>query len=237
MGLKEFFEYVWYGIANLFLRLKEIFIDEPPKINPDDNDYVAFAKTRRIKFLVHFTRIDNLPSIAEHGLLTRKNLDNNSVTYKFNDSNRYDNIKNSLSLSVTFPNYKMFFKYKGHAKNWAVILLDAEKIFATLPCAFHATNASANSERYRKLQERKTLDAFKRMFEGERKGRHLRDNETTDPQAEVICLADIPLKYFVGIVFEDSARLNENKKFFPNIPCRVDKSYFEPRHDWNYGKD
>lgn len=237
MNFEKFLEHIWCEVANLFLQLKNIFIDEPPKINPDDNEFVAFAKTRRIKFLVHFTKIDNLPSIAEQGLLTRKNLDKMSAKYFYNDSTRRDNIKNSLSLSVTFPNYKMFFKYKVHSKNWAVILLDAEKIFANLPCAFHAANASCNSERYRKLQERQTLDAFQRMFdENDRKGRNLRDNETTDPQAEIICLADIPLEYFAGIIFEDSARLNDNKKLFPNIPCRVDKSYFKPRHDWNYGK-
>ena len=237
MGLKNFFEDIWYSIANIFLQLKNLFIDEPPKINPNDNELVAFAKSRRIKFLVHFTRLDNLPSIAQNGLLTRKNLDKMSEKYFYNDGNRFDNLQNSLSLSVTFPNYKMFFKYKGHSTNWAVILLDAEKILANLPCAFHAANASCNSERYRKLKDRKTLDAFQRMFdEGDRDGRNLKDNETTDPQAELICLANIPIEYFVGVVFENSERANEYKKFLPNIPCRVDKSYFKPRHDWDYNK-
>lgn len=237
MGLKKILDDLISVAINLFLQLKKFFMDDAPKINPTDNDFVAFAKSRRIKFFVHFTRIENLPSIAQNGLLTRKNLDNMSAEYVYNDSNRFDKLKNSLSLSVTFPNYKMFFKYKGHATNWAVILLDAEKILATLPCAFHAANASANSERYRKLKERMTLDAFKRMFDdSERKGRKLKDNETTDPQAEIICLADIPLKYFLGIVFENSARLNANQQFFPNIPCSVDKSYFKPRHDWDYNR-
>ncbi len=237
MELKKILDDLISVAVNLFLHLKKIFMDDAPKINPTDNDFVAFAKSRRVKHFVHFTRIENLPSIAQNGLLTRKNLDNMSAEYSYNDDNRFDNLKNSLSLSITFPNYKMFFKYKVHATNWAVILLDAEKILATLPCAFHAANASANSERYRKLKERMTLDAFKRMFEGERKGRRLRDNETTDPQAEIICLADIPLKYFVGIVFENSTWLNANQQLFPNIPCRVDKSYFKPRHDWDYGKN
>ena len=230
-NIKEFFKKIF---SNL---LKKFFGAE--KKDTVGNVFVALAKFRGIKILVHFTKIENLPSIATHGLLTRKNLDNQAMQYSFNDDTRRDNITNSLSLSVTFPNYKMFYKYSNASADWAIILLDAEKVLANLHCAFNYKNASVNEIKKIPIEERMTLDAFQKMFYepdgSSRKIRNLNTNETTDPQAEILCLEDIPVKYFVGIVFKNSARANEHKKFFPNIPMQVDDNYyFAPRHDYKF---
>ncbi len=235
-NIKDFFlrhiTYTWH-------KLKEIIFDAPQRNTPG-NVFVSLAKFRGIKILVHFTRIENLKSISKCGLLTRKNLDDQSLKYFFNDDTRRDDITNSLSLSVTSPNYKMFYKYSKSAPNdWAVILLDAEKILANLPCAFNYTNASSNKVKNLPKEKRMTLDAFEKMFyepnNASRKLRKLNPNETTDPQAEILCLADIPLKYFVGIVFKNSAQAKENQKLFPNISMKVDHDYyFSPRQDYKF---
>ncbi len=72
----------WQSLKNFFIdiwnKIKDIFIDDSDKTG---NVFVALAKLRGIKFLVHFTKIDNLPSIAKFGLLTRKNLDEKSFKY------------------------------------------------------------------------------------------------------------------------------------------------------------
>ena len=227
--LKNFF-------SNLWDKIKKFFVDKP---NKNGNVFVALAKLRSIKFFVHFTKIDNLPSIAKFGLLTRKNLDEKSFKYFFNDDARNDNVTNSLSLSVTFPNYKMFYKYCRETLNdWAIILLDAEKTLADIPCAFNYTNASSNVLKRMPKEKRMTVDAFQKMFyepaDSSRKTRNLNANESTDPQAEILCLGDIPLKYFAGIVFKTSARAKENQKLFPNILCSEDRNYFGPRHDYKF---
>lgn len=198
------------------------------------------AKLRGIKYLVHFTKIENLPNIAAYGLMTRDNLEEKSLNYEYNDAQRNDDLTNSISLTFTFPNYRMFWIYRNISPNYAMILLDAYKILSELPCAFHVSNASNNSERYRKLDQRMTFDSFSKMFyepSGGRANRNLNVNEPTDPQAEVLCLQDIPLKYFSKIVFEYENFVEENKKLFPKIPCIVDKEYFKPRHDWEYWKN
>ena len=222
-------------LSDIWAKLKNIFIDAP---NKSGNVFVALAKFRGIKLFVHFTKIENLPSIATHGLLTRKNLDNQSIQYSFNDDTRRDNITNSLSLSVTFPNYRMFYKYSHASADWAIILLDAEKILANLHCAFNYKNASSNDIKKIPIEKRMTLDAFQKMFYdpdgSSRKMRNLNANEPTDPQAEVLCLEDIPVKYFTGIVFKNSARATEHKKLFPNISMKVDDYYFAPRHDYKF---
>ena len=203
-----------------------------------DNRIAAAAKQRGIEYLVHFTSIENLPNISRHGLLTRDNLDEKSLDYDYNDDKRIDGLRNSISLTFTFPNYRMFWRYR-QSTNFAVILLDAYKILSELPCAFHATNAANNSERRRPLANRVTFDSFNRMFYNPSDGRanrNLDDNEPTDPQAEILCLQDIPLKYFSKIIFEYGNFAQECQKLFPNVPCEVDRDYFAPRHDWSHWK-
>lgn len=227
-SLKKFFVELWDKFKNLFIDAQK----QP------ENIFVALAKFRGIKFLVHFTKIENLPSIAKFGLLTRKNLDDKSFKYSYNDDTRRDNLTNSLSLSITFPNYKMFYKYSRASADWAVILLDAEKILANIPCAFNYTNASNDSVKKIPKEKRMSVDAFQKMFyepeDSSRKMRNLNANEPTDPQAEILCLGDIPLKYFAGIVFKTSARAKENQKLFPNILCSENRNYFGPRHDYKF---
>ena len=220
-------------------KFEKVVIDEPAEIiSPKiENEFVKFAKSRGIEFFVHFTRIENLHGIAEHGLITRQNLDKMSVDYSYNDSQRLDNLTNSLSLSVTFPNYKMFYKYSQASSNWAVILLDAEKILSDFPCAFNYTNAANSDIKNKSKEERMTLDAFQGMFyEGVRTARQLSKNEPTDPQAEILCFADIPTNYFKAVVFKNSWKADEYRQIFPNVPCNVDSDYFAPRHDWAYWK-
>ena len=172
-----------------------------------NNEFVKFAQSREIKYFVHFTRAENLPNISRHGLLTRKNLDEMSMEYLFNDDKRLDNVTDSLSLSFTFPNYQIFYRWrlKTGAAKWAVILLDAGAILSNFPCAFNYTNAAAVEIKNLPLEGRKTLNAFKNMFyeptDFSRANRNLSPNETTDPQAEILCLKDIPTECIANIMF------------------------------------
>lgn len=72
------------------------------------SDIANRAKSLGIEYLVHFTRMENLNGILEYGLKTRQSLENEKVNFYFNDSTRFDNFTNTISLSVTSPNYQMF---------------------------------------------------------------------------------------------------------------------------------
>ena len=178
------------------------------------------ARSRGIKYLVHFTRKENLESIKTHGLQSRQELETASVPFNFNDSWRGDGFRNAVSLSVTSPNYKMFYSLRQNNKSaeWAVILLDACQVLQNCDCAFQSTNAANNAMRGIPIAERKNLAAFDGMFYDDdlRKVRGLKDNEPTDPQAEILCFDTIPPKFFKDIVFAGE--------------------FFAPRHDWRYWK-
>ncbi len=174
------------------------------------------------------------------GLKSRALLDLIGIFYSYNDEQRLDGFNNAISLSVTFPNYRMFYKYRRNSDNYCVILLNAEKILGNLDLAFHHTNAASNAVRNILLEQRKTLAAFNEMFYeptgSSRLERRLADNETTDPQAEILCFDSIPLHYFDKIIFDNYKNLQENSYLFTgtNISCIVDRDYFAPRHDWEF---
>lgn len=190
------------------------------KVDVAKSKFADTARARGIKYLVHFTRKENLESIQTRGLQSRQELENMSLPFKYNDNWRGDGFPNAVSLSVTSPNYKMFYslRQKNKSAEWAVILLDACQVLQNCDCAFQSTNAASNLMRGVPIAERKNLVAFDGMFydSGLRKVRGLKDNEPTDPQAEILCFDTIPPKFFKDIVFAGEL--------------------FTPRHDWRYWK-
>lgn len=178
------------------------------------------AAERGIKYLVHFTQKKNLPSIQAYGLRSRQELENASLHFQFNDRQRLDGFWNAISLSVTSPNYKMFYslRQRDMPTKWAVIFLDAYKVLENCDCAFYHTNAANNAVRYTSIEMRKTLEAFESMFydDNVREIRGLEDNEPTDPQAEILCFDPIPPQFFEDIIFSGTA--------------------FSYRHDWSHWK-
>ena len=70
------------------------------------------SKCKNIDAIYHFTHKSNLSSILEYGILTRTNLNNMKLRYEFNDQMRLDGVLDSISLSFSHPNFKMFYKYR-----------------------------------------------------------------------------------------------------------------------------
>jgi hypothetical protein len=67
------------------------------------------AKRLRIKFLMHFTRVDNLESIVQHGLLPRSSLlERKDVTAAPSSERRLDEENEAVSVSINSINHCMF---------------------------------------------------------------------------------------------------------------------------------
>lgn len=69
-----------------------------------------FVSQRRIKSLYHFTSLQNLESILNNGLLSRDKLKENNILHYYNDNLRLENKLNAICVSISFPNYKMFYR-------------------------------------------------------------------------------------------------------------------------------
>lgn len=176
------------------------------------------AERRGIRFFVHFTNVENLESILQHGLLTRQALKDNGFTFYFTDLGRFDRVLDSISLSVTFPNYKMLYMKKqlySDAK-WCVLLIKAEDVLDK-PCFFNQTNAASKG-----VHKDSTAEAFEDMF-ADKVGQYDRsklvscgysngDNFATDPQAEVLCCSSIPVESIYGCTFDDPNLLEQYRE-------------------------
>lgn len=80
------------------------------------NEIERIVTERNIRWLVHFTRIENLESILENGLLPRNNFEGLDVQPLTNDAFRLDGFLEATSLSIESPNYRMFWKCRCDAK-------------------------------------------------------------------------------------------------------------------------
>ncbi len=195
-------------------------------------------EARGIQQLMHFTRIENLPQIAEYGLQSRAALGNDG--YIWTDNWRRDNRTHAICLSISYPNYKMFFHYRqrkgGH---WAVLLLDPCLLWER-DCGFVEVNAAAGDICMRSEASLKTVTALEKMFENNelRKRLLLPPHYTTNPQAEVLVFEPIPQTYIeeihVDIELDEPLQYNCEGHI---IPVKTDNTYFRARDDYDHWRN
>ena len=180
-------------------------------------------KCKDIDAIYHFTHKSNLPSILEYGILTRANLNKMNLRYAFNDQMRLDGVLDSISLSFSHPNFKMFYKYRKQTgeDDWVVLKISPLLLYGREQeisngirdfnylnkAIFCHTNAASNKMRNLSIEERMTCDAFLEMFESPI-GRSL-PTYTYDNQAEILYLGDIPVNFIEEIyVNHEDEKLN-----------------------------
>lgn len=174
----------------------------------------ALVEGRRIDFLYHFTRADNLNSIFETGIRSQAALRLAGATVVINDEARWDGYPEASCLSIGFPNYKLFhvFGWNNPGTTWAVLAIQPSVLW-DLDCAFFSTNAASNSMRFQPRKKRSDPFALTEMFvdpcanTGTARFPGLPAYYTTDPQAEVLVFDAIPPECIAGACFEtDAAR-------------------------------
>lgn len=205
------------------------------------------CRERDVKVLMHFTRARNVPSILENGLLSRKDLEvqgyNNAT---FNDSSRFDDCRDAICLSVSFPNYQMFYRFRNQIHEpWIVICIDVRALWE-LDCAFCRENAASNDIRRITIEQRKEVSSFASMFSDHVGGGYMARRDQlnipnhypTHPQAEVLVFGRIDPSYFQAIHFADFASRNQYKvqlaTTHKHIATTLSTTYFQPRQDWQF---
>lgn len=200
-----------------------------------------FCEAQGIQSLVHFTRAENLESIFKHGLAPREQVENNLMHYFpiFNDEQRLDGVRNSVCLTISFPNYKMFYKYRKKCQGDWVVLILYSTILYELECVFCFENAASHNVKDIPLSERRTSEALKTLFQdlpgASRNDLKLPPTFTTNPQAEVLVLERIPTSYLSEIHFIDKPTYEIWLKKVPEIAqfdVNYDSPFFAARHDW-----
>jgi hypothetical protein len=199
-----------------------------------------FVQERGIKSLFHFTRLENLRTIIEHGFLTRERCAETGIQPAVNDHDRYDGT-GAVCATIGFPNYKLFYSLRcdNPAVEWVVLELDSSLLWRTR-CAFSSTNAGDGSVFRTPIAERQGLPALRAMFGDyaavQRQSLKIPDHYTTNPQAEVLLLDGAAADDGNCVYFE---RWQTQKQFlaeYPGLQCKVNGGYFNGRHDYAHWK-
>ncbi len=217
--------------------------DVPAKVREKRESTIRrIGQARGIRTLIHFTRYGSLRSILDNGLLDRRTLEGWPETTRpgFNDDKRLDGYPEAICLSISFPNYRMFYKYSNENRaEWVVLLLDSS-ILWKLNCAFFDENAACTTAKALPLAHRKKATALNRMFASGQTTRrtdlNIPRNYPTHPEAEVLVFESIPTAYIDQVCFyTEAARrkwIDNNADITPPTTC-VNRRYFRPRKDWH----
>lgn len=200
------------------------------------NKISDFIQERNIISLYHFTKAENLHGILRNGLLSRRTLDKNDISYSYNDEVRLEGKLNANCVSISFPNYRMFYKYRNQSTDneWCVIELNP-RILYEKECLFCIENAASNNETMRSDEEKKGIEGLKQLYYNEehRRQLNLSSDFTTNPQAEVLVLDDIGTEYIEKIYFR-----NEPIKFpigdYQEYSFWTWQYLFDARSDYSY---
>ncbi len=213
-------------------------------INQDyKNSIQQYAQQRSINSLLHFTRIENLEAILKAGIIPRATLQQNSAVNIVNDSMRLDRHLDASCISITFPNYKMFYRLRSEEEtrdeDWVVIGISPEVLWEK-DCAFCYSNAATSAIATSNIETFKNRQAFENMF-SEFTGKPARTqmglliNETTDPQAEVLVFDIIEPEYFQGIAcYNETVKNKLVEKYENEFYFAEGSGLFSYRDDYEF---
>lgn len=195
--------------------------------------FAQWLSQREVKYLVHFTPLQNLPTIMSLGLIAREYLQYEAIRLAlhpgFSDDYRLDGMPNFNCLSITSPNYAMFYgKRNRRSGRWAVIEFDA-RVLTEIYFDFTPTNAASSN-----VAAVGGVNGAERLFmlPELRAKLGLLSCETTDPQAEALCDSILPPSYVRAVYVEhDSDAVWLKRK---GISCIVDPTHFRQRRDWQF---
>jgi len=198
----------------------------------------VYAKTTKIPFLLHFTRVANLPTIMQHGIYPMSRVAEIGIDPQINDELRLDGHLDGISLSIAFPNYRMFWKYRqdNEGVEWVVLAVHSSVLWLK-DCAFCCHNAADARISSQPLAQLKTPEAFVAMFEEmeglpTRQEQRLKPFDPTDGQAEVLVFNAIEPSLITRAVFANTATRDAYQGVLGDRQIRVNQAgqgYFAAR--------
>lgn len=223
--------------------------------SPEGKKVAEIIRNNKVKYLVHFTRMENLFSIIEHGILSIQTLDTMKLPYINNDFGRYDNRKDCSCFSVEFPNDLLLKSFQRRQSNcsWIIFLIDVFVLISSeteKQFCIHNAASKGISEKI-KFNQLRTSEEFRKMFSeriafNKRDGEHTIDRNinksylATSNQAEILIKGSVDRNYIKGIITQ-----NQSDKIFVDSALRefdleglidsvLEPRYFIKRNDVNF---
>mgnify|MGYP000217925630 CR=1 FL=1 len=177
----------------------------------DRNKIREICRYRKVSKLLHFTKAENLASILDIGLNSKSYNVEIYKHHQYNDTNRFDDRENMISLSISYPNDRMFYKYQraDDDQKWVVIGFPS-KILWEMECLFcyvNAATAEISSLSDKSLSGSKALE---KMFT--HRGGGPGKKYPYDSQAEVLVISHIPNSFIETIYVKHSSDVDAKYK-------------------------
>ena len=192
------------------------YCDEMKRYNSSEGKKIrGILNKNKVKYLVHFTNIENLSSILEYGILSVEELEKRRIDYINNDFSRYDGKKQCSCFSVEFPNISLYnsFTRKQSDAQWVVLLVEAEVLIISEGDKYFCVhNAASSSIRKKvKVNQLQKPEDFENMFfqnieYSKRCGKYVINRTveksylTTSGQAEILIEGEIHKENIKGII-------------------------------------
>ena len=216
----------------------------PPVVQPTERttQIQELITQRAIKHVLHFTRMQNMGSIVRHGLVPRGDLSARGIPFSHNDDVRLDGALNASCLTLSWPNYKMFYRYRtaNPTVPWVVVSFKPDILWQH-DCAFCIENAASNRVRAVALRERKSVGALQSLFIDQeyyptRAKLGIPAHFPTNPQAEILLFGTLPTQLIQVVLVPSEALAQQFRAIAPTVPTRVSPNAFSPRLDWEFWK-
>ena len=136
--------------------------------------YLKILYDNEVNSFYHFTDISNLESIIKYGICNRKYMDENDIKYTYTDSERLDNQKDCISLSVGTINKNMLTLKSNMLNNdWLIFEINADEVISRYfdkiyYCKYNASSPSVINLLKNNKYYLKSPIAFKHMFENDK---------------------------------------------------------------------
>lgn len=104
------------------------------------------VEERQIEHVLHFTRLENLATILEHGLLPRSQLVRAEFNVHASDVDRLDENDDAVSVSISCYYPKMFEakRHRAGIASWSILMLHPS-ILWNYHCLFYRKGAATNA--------------------------------------------------------------------------------------------
>ena len=178
------------------------------------------ALARKVPFLVHFTRVENIPSIMQHGLLPISVARLRGLNPAINDTARLDGRLNGTSLSIAFPNGSMFYRLRKENPevDWVILALSPSTLWSkdVLFCRHNAADVRVSRVESNVLRNPGSFDGMFEAIEGHesRDEQALKSFDPTDVQGEVLVMEPIEPEFIVGALFNTTTSKDAHAPHF-----------------------
>lgn len=237
------------------LHVKQIIETELKTLNKfcqkqrENRELKEIINARKIESLIHFTRIENLDSILQMGILPREMLETRAIPFIYNDTMRADYMKSCTCVSIEFPNTWVMNNKMDMVPNsdWVLILLNIELLYEQRN--YYAEHNAATYSVQKNLGAKCKPSDFETLFadnikiekvSGEIKDfkrNNLQAFFPTSDQAEVLVEGAINPKFIDGVVFKTDYSMGKYEHILreKGIDCISNSDLFlHNRYDFNW---